>query len=26
LVGILSFEGAPNPEIFNGQVMTGMGH
>lgn len=26
LVGILSFEGAPNPDIYNGQVMTGMGH
>jgi len=26
LVGILSVEGQPNPEIFNGQVMPGMGH
>src|SRR5262245_41454023 len=26
LVGILSVEGPPNPEIFNGQVMPGMGH
>jgi len=26
LVGILSVEGAPNPEIYNGQVMSGMGH
>src|SRR5215467_2248329 len=26
LVGILSVEGPPNPEIFNGQVMSGMGH
>jgi len=26
LAGILSVEGAPNPEIFNGQVMPGMGH
>jgi nitrite reductase (NO-forming) len=26
LVGILSVEGAPNPDIFNGQVMSGMGH
>src|SRR5947209_4320062 len=26
LVGILSVEGAPNPEIYNGQVMPGMGH
>ena len=26
LLGILSVEGAPNPEIFNGQVMPGMGH
>jgi len=26
LVGILSVEGPPNPEIYNGQVMSGMGH
>jgi nitrite reductase (NO-forming) len=26
LVGILSVEGPPNPEIFNGQIMPGMGH
>ena len=26
LVGILSVEGAPNPAIYNGQVMPGMGH
>jgi nitrite reductase (NO-forming) len=26
LVGILSVEGAPNPAIFNGQTMSGMGH
>ena len=26
LVGILSVEGASNPDIFNGQTMTGMGH
>ena len=26
LVGILSVEGAPNLDIFNGQVMSGMGH
>jgi nitrite reductase (NO-forming) len=26
LVGILNVEGAPNPEIYNGQVMPGMGH
>jgi nitrite reductase (NO-forming) len=26
LVGILSVEGRPNPEIYNGQVMPGMGH
>jgi len=26
LVGILSVEGQPNPEIYNGQVMPGMGH
>ena len=26
LVGILSVEGAPNPDIYNGQTMTGMGH
>ena len=25
LVGILSVEGPPNPEIYNGQVMSGMG-
>jgi len=26
LVGILSVEGPPNPDIYNGQVMSGMGH
>jgi nitrite reductase (NO-forming) len=26
LVGILSVEGPPNPEIYNGQTMSGMGH
>ena len=26
LLGILSVEGPPNPEIYNGQVMPGMGH
>ncbi len=26
LLGILHVEGAPNPDIFNGQVMPGMGH
>ena len=26
LVGILNVEGAPNPEIYNGKVMPGMGH
>ena len=26
LVGVLSVEGPPNPEIYNGQVMPGMGH
>jgi len=26
LLGILSVEGPPNPDIFNGQVMPGMGH
>ena len=26
LSGILSVEGPPNPEIYNGQVMPGMGH
>ena len=26
LVGILNVEGPPNPEIYNGQVMPGMGH
>ena len=26
LLGILHVEGPPNPEIFNGQVMSGMGH
>src|SRR5262245_50508198 len=26
LVGILSVEGPPNPDIFNGQIMPGMGH
>ena len=26
LVGILSVEGPPNPEIFNGRITPGMGH
>jgi nitrite reductase (NO-forming) len=26
LLGILSVEGPPNPDIFNGQLMPGMGH
>jgi len=26
LLGVLSVEGPPNPEIYNGQVMPGMGH
>jgi nitrite reductase (NO-forming) len=26
LSGILSVEGPPNPEIYNGTVMPGMGH
>ena len=26
LVGILSVEGPPNPDIYNGQMMSGMGH
>jgi nitrite reductase (NO-forming) len=26
LVGILSVEGPPNPDIYNGQTMSGMGH
>ena len=26
LAGILSVEGPPNPDIYNGQTMTGMGH
>ncbi len=26
LAGVLIVEGAPNPEIYNGQVMPGMGH
>jgi nitrite reductase (NO-forming) len=26
LAGVLTVEGPPNPEIFNGQVMSGMGH
>jgi nitrite reductase (NO-forming) len=26
LLGILAVEGPPNPEIFNGTVMPGMGH
>jgi len=26
LVGVLHVEGDPNPEIYNGQVMSGMGH
>ena len=26
LLGILTVEGPPNPEIYNGQVMPGMGH
>jgi len=26
LLGILSVEGPPNPDIFNGQITPGMGH
>jgi hypothetical protein len=26
LLDILSVEGPPNPDIYNGQVMSGMGH
>jgi nitrite reductase (NO-forming) len=26
LAGILMVEGPPNPDIYNGQVMSGMGH
>jgi hypothetical protein len=26
LLGVLHVEGAPNPDIFNGEVMSGMGH
>jgi nitrite reductase (NO-forming) len=26
LLGVLHVEGAPNPDIYNGQVMSGMGH
>jgi len=26
LVGVMHVEGPPNPEIYNGQVMPGMGH
>jgi len=26
LAGILSVEGPPNPDIYNGQMMSGMGH
>ena len=26
LLGVLHVEGPPNPEIFNGQVMSAMGH
>lgn len=26
LLGVLSVEGPPNPEIYNGQTMPGMGH
>ena len=26
LLGVLSVEGLPNPDIYNGQVMSGMGH
>jgi nitrite reductase (NO-forming) len=26
LLGVLSVEGPPNPDIYNGQVMSGMGH
>ena len=26
LLGILHVEGAPNPDVYNGQVMSGMGH
>ena len=26
LLGMLSVEGPPSPDIYNGQVMPGMGH
>ena len=26
LLGILGVEGSPNPDVYNGQVMPGMGH
>ncbi len=26
LAGVLTVEGPPNPDIYNGQVMPGMGH
>jgi len=26
LVGILHVEGPPNPDVYNGQVMSGLGH
>jgi nitrite reductase (NO-forming) len=26
LLGILRVEGPPNPDVYNGQVMSGMGH
>ena len=26
LAGILTVEGQPNPDIYNGEVMPGMGH
>lgn len=26
LLGVLSVDGSPNPDIYNGQVMSGMGH
>jgi nitrite reductase (NO-forming) len=26
LLGILSVEGSPNPDVYNGQVMPGIGH
>ncbi len=26
ILGVLRVEGPPNPDIYNGQVMPGMGH